>query len=221
MKVGTDAVLLGAWAELSGAQQVLDIGTGCGVIALMAAQRAPLAHVTGIDIHSPSIREASANFSSSPFSRRLTAVCSDLAAFASSVDTDRGYDCVLSNPPFFSETLVSPDCARAKARSVSAGLTFEALIAGAVACMPRGGTFQVIVPYREATRILGQATLAGLHLLRRTDVLTKPTAPPRRVLLHWSTSPTTNPILHDRFCLNNGSGGRSAAYQSLTDEFYL
>lgn len=221
MKVGTDAVLLGAWADLAGAADILDIGTGCGVIALMAAQRAPGARVTGIDIHRESAEEAAANFGASPFADRLTAVHADLTPFAAVAGSGRGYDCVVSNPPFFSETLTSPDGIRAGARSMAAGLTFDALIAGAVACMPQGGSLQVIVPYREATHILGEATFAGLHLLRRTDVLTKSAAPPRRVLLHWTTHPVTSPILHDRICLTDIHGGRSAEYQSLTADFYL
>ena len=220
MKVGTDGVLLGAWADVHAARRILDIGTGCGLIALMAAQRNPTAHITAIDIDQASIDEATKNFQASPFATRLHALCADIQAFSRQPDTIQ-YDCILSNPPFFTESLRSPNPVRAAARSVEGGLSFTTLIESAARLLAPAGSLQIILPYQEAPRILGIAIGAGLHLLRRTDITTKATKPPRRTLLHWTNAPTSAPILHDQLHLANNDGSRSASYQALTKEFYL
>ena len=220
MKVGTDGVLLGAWADTHSARNILDIGTGCGLIALMAAQRTPDAHVTAIDIDQASIDEATENFQASPFTERLEAFQADIQTFSTQPNTFQ-YDCILSNPPFFTESLLSPNPTRAAARSVAGGLSFQTLIESAVRLLAPGGSLQIILPFQEAPRILDIAIGAGLHLLRRTDITTKATKPPRRTLLHWTTQPTSAPILHNQICLTGAHGNRSEDYQALTKDFYL
>ena len=220
MKVGTDGVLLGAWADTHSARNILDIGTGCGLIALMAAQRTPDAHVTAIDIDQASIDEATENFQASPFTERLESLQADIQTFSTQPNTFQ-YDCILSNPPFFTESLLSPNPTRAAARSVAGGLSFQTLIESAVRLLAPGGSLQIILPFQEAPRILGIAIGAGLHLLRRTDITTKATKPPRRTLLHWTNHPTSAPILHNQICLTGAHGNRSEDYQALTKDFYL
>lgn len=220
MKVGTDGVLLGAWADTHSARNILDIGTGCGLIALMAAQRTPDAHVTAIDIDQASIDEATENFQASPFTERLEAFQADIQTFSTQPNTFQ-YDCILSNPPFFTESLLSPNPTRAAARSVAGGLSFQTLIESAVRLLTPGGSLQIILPFQEAPRILDIAIGAGLHLLRRTDITTKATKPPRRTLLHWTNQPTSAPILHNQICLTGAHGNRSEDYQALTKDFYL
>ena len=220
MKVGTDGVLLGAWADTHSARNILDIGTGCGLIALMAAQRTPDAHVTAIDIDQASIDEATENFQASPFTERLESLQADIQTFSTQPNTFQ-YDCILSNPPFFTESLLSPNPTRAAARSVAGGLSFQTLIESAVRLLAPGGSLQIILPFQEAPRILGIAIGAGLHLLRRTDITTKATKPPRRTLLHWTNQPTSAPILHNQICLTGAHGNRSEDYQALTKDFYL
>ena len=220
MKVGTDGVLLGAWADTHSARNILDIGTGCGLIALMAAQRTPDAHVTAIDIDQASIDEATENFQASPFTERLEALQADIQTFSTQPNTFQ-YDCILSNPPFFTESLLSPNPTRAAARSVAGGLSFQTLIESAVRLLAPGGSLQIILPFQEAPRILGIAIGAGLHLLRRTDITSKATKPPRRTLLHWTNQPTSAPILHNQICLTGAHGNRSEDYQALTKDFYL
>ena len=220
MKVGTDGVLLGAWADTHSARNILDIGTGCGLIALMAAQRTPDAHVTAIDIDQASIDEATENFQASPFTERLEALQADIQTFSTQPNTFQ-YDCILSNPPFFTESLLSPNPTRAAARSVAGGLSFQTLIESAVRLLAPGGSLQIILPFQEAPRILDIAIGAGLHLLRRTDITTTATKPPRRTLLHWTNQPTSAPILHNQICLTGAHGNRSEDYQALTKDFYL
>ena len=97
MKVGTDGVLLGAWCPVAEARRVLDVGTGCGVIALMVAQRNRQALIEGIDIDQDSIAEARLNFANSPWNNRLTAIEGDF----NDMDGDARYDLIVSNPPYF------------------------------------------------------------------------------------------------------------------------
>lgn len=155
MKVGTDGVLLGAWADLAGCRHIVDLGAGSGLIALMAAQRAPAAHVSAVEIDPEAVADALNNVKHSPFAGRIDVVCENMLAFsppaaaattenaraaspAASAAREGGsdghagcrrqpIDCVLTNPPYFEEELLPPDAARATARH-TAGLSFAALI---------------------------------------------------------------------------------------------
>ena len=114
LKLGTDAVLLGAAMSIRGSERrALDIGTGCGVIALMAAQRAPHCHIVGIDIDPPSVREAALNFAASPWAERLEAVLCALEEFRPETGN---YDLIFSNPPYYDDSLKNPDERSAAAR---------------------------------------------------------------------------------------------------------
>ena len=128
MKVGTDGVLLGAWTNAENAKKVLDIGTGTGLIALMIAQRSK-ALITGIEIDEDAAEEAYENFVSSPWGDRLRVENSDFAVF-SNICNEK-YDVIVSNPPYFVDSLECPDEKRGKARHTSS-LSFENLIKGAV-----------------------------------------------------------------------------------------
>ena len=113
MKVGTDGVLLGAWCALEASQRrVLDIGTGTGVIALMAAQRSAEARITAVDIDGECARRAAGNFAASPWGDRLEAVQADIRDFASG----HTFDHIITNPPYFSSSLLPPDSGRRLAR---------------------------------------------------------------------------------------------------------
>ena len=103
MKVGTDGVLLGAWCDVAGARRVLDVGTGCGLIALMVAQRNKGAAVTAIDIDDEAVGEARINIARSPWSDRVEALCVDFNDFAA----QEPYDLIVSNPPFFTEDVMA------------------------------------------------------------------------------------------------------------------
>lgn len=238
MKVGTDAVLLGAWADLTEARRVLDAGCGCGVIALMAAQRLAGSSPTGttpprvvaIDLHAPSVAEARANVAASPWPHLVSVEQADLRSYLPSPQ-GQPFDCLLSNPPYFQEDLLPPEQARAAARHCSASLSFDELCRAATRLLTPQGSLQVIVPYTAARDFTTIAEYQGLHPVRRTDVITRADAgrmrPPKRTLLHLvRRQPGTPapPLQHTVLPLLSAGPGtncRSEEYTELCREFYL
>ncbi len=218
MKVGTDGVLLGAWAEVEGCRHLLDIGTGSGLIALMAAQRTAgnEVRIAGIEIDKAAARQAAENAAASPFAESIGIANEALQEH----EPGEPYDCLLSNPPFFEEDLLPPDAARAAARN-AATLPFSTLIEHAERLMSEEGCFQVIIPTTACTRFIGLCAIKGLALKRRTDVHTTPRKQPKRTLLHFVRDPYPKLPKHDALILCNADGSRSEAYEKLTRDFYL
>ena len=223
MRVGTDAVLLGAWADVQLLEsrehaQILDIGCGCGVISLMAAQRCPHAQVLGIDIDEPSIEEATQNAHQSPFAHRVRFCLSDVRHLAMESAVGR-FDLILCNPPYYTEDTLPPDQRRSMARN-ALHLSFEALVDSVCRLMSEHGTFALIIPMQERDNFVGEALSKGLHIRRECHVQTVSRKTPKRVLLEFGfqsggyASPTT-------IVLSSPDGGRSQEYSLLCKDFYL
>lgn len=181
MRVGTDAVLIGAWTNVESAKNVLDIGTGSGVIALMLAQRCN-AKIIGIDIDQLSIDKAIINFHNSPWSDRLEARCSSLQEFkADSIK----YDIIISNPPFFVDSLNSPNARKNNARHTNS-LPFEDLLKSVSYLLSEDGIFSVVIPiqYYEQFNII--AMQQNLYNVEKCIVYPNYVKPPKRMLLKYS-----------------------------------
>ena len=142
MKVGTDGVLLGAWCPVENVRRVLDVGTGCGVIALMVAQRNSTAVIDAIDIDHDAIEEAVLNFERSPWSDRLSATEGDYNDLQSSGE---GYDLIISNPPYFTNGVMPTGDARTTARHTGT-LSYPQLLDGATRLLTVAGTLAIITP---------------------------------------------------------------------------
>ena len=221
MRVGTDGVLLGAWASLDGAARVLDIGCGCGLIVLMAAQRAEEARITGVEIDHDSALQAMENVAESPFATRITIIEEDIRLLPGA----QLFDHVLCNPPYHLETTLPPSATRMRARHTEA-LSFESLIASVVRLLVPGGWFSVVLPASVTDVFVTLSLASGLRLCRRCDVLTVPHRPPKRVLLTFQLPAASNDAacdvpIHETLTLQDAQGGRSEAYQHLTRDFYL
>lgn len=182
MKVGVDAVLLGAWADIADVRSVLDVGTGCGVIALAVAQRASDARILAIDIDTPSVVEASENFANSPWSQRLEAqnVSFDLLL----ADTTEQFDLVISNPPFFDSGVDPHSDSRMRARHVGELSPFS-ILGGAGKLLSPQGRVAMIVSADMEDRLCEFADASGLCLLRGLRVKGTPAAPPKRFLAEF------------------------------------
>ncbi len=221
MKVGTDGVLLGAWCQVDGRPRTaLDIGTGTGLLALMIAQRCADCRVDAVEIDAGSFRQACANFEASPWRERITAYHSSIQD-STAAGGHGEYDLVISNPPYFENSLQSPDSGRTAARH-TVGLTYEELIECAAACLSADGTFAVILPHTAAERFRTPAERAGLYLHRRTDVRPKPGVQPHRSLLALRKTPPHAPPVTDSLTIEEGGRHEySAEYIDLTRDFYL
>jgi len=219
MKVGTDGTLLGAWCPLPEAEEakVLDIGTGSGLIALMLAQRLPWAAITAIDIDQDAARQAAINFEASPWSDRLEARC---VALQELERTER-YDLIVSNPPYFVDSLKNPDRGRQTARHTDT-LPFSTLIAEAASRLDDNGTLALILPAEAEETIVRLAAASGLAPYRTTRVHTRSTKPAKRVMLAMRRTAFCGEPLEDRLILMDDNGQpRSEQYQTLCREFYL
>lgn len=225
MKVGTDGVLLGAWADISQAQRILDIGCGSGLIALMAAQRNPEARVTGVEIDAAAARDAQANALASPFGSRVEIVHADVSTLAERVTAGRAepFDCLLANPPYHAEDLLPPTEKRATARhTAGGGLTFEALLRAASALLDfvaPAASFSVVLPTTALASFIPLAATFGLYPSRRTSVVTRPGKPAKRTLLELRPEAT---VPHcDELTLLAPDGQRSVDYATLCRDFYI
>lgn len=215
MKVGTDGVLVGAWASvLPSDRRILDIGTGTGLIALMMAQRAPGAWITGIDIED--LTEARANAASSPWSGRIDFGQCRVQDFRPA----EGFDLVVSNPPFFVGSLLCPDVGRTHARH-AVSLPFAELRDAVVRLLRPAGRFAVVLPVDEAGRFIDLCRPV-LQLVRRTDVRTTPRRPVKRVLMEFCVASDPVVPLVDSLVVGTGEHETyTSEYQALTRDFYL
>lgn len=187
MKVGTDGVLLGAWAGVRPSdRRILDIGTGTGLIAVMLAQRTTEARITGVDIDD--VAEARENGDASPWGDRLQFVQQPIQQFRPA----ERYDLIVSNPPFYVDSLTSPDRGRTTARH-TVHLAYGELLEAVVRLLAPGGRFAVVLPAPEGERFRRLAA-ANLRLQRLTTVRTTPRRPVKRVLMEFSliSAPATD-----------------------------
>ena len=214
MKVGTDGVLLGAWCPVEGARHVLDVGTGCGVIALMVAQRNSDALITGIDIDHDAIEEASLNFERSPWKDRLTAIECDFNDMAANTR----YDLIVSNPPYFTNGILPTGDARTTARH-TASLSYDQLIKGAACLLNDNGMVALITPTDAEGVIIEASSFASLPVRHMTRVIPVEGAAPKRTL--WLLSRRSIPYLEDTLTIAYSDGTFTSQYIALTGAFYL
>ena len=212
MKVGTDGLLLGAWAQ--GGSSVLDIGTGTGLIALMMAQRFPDAHVDAIDIDADAASQAEDNARRSPFADRVAVRCVSLQEYVA----EREYDSIVCNPPFFTQSLQSPDSKRTLARH-SIALPFDDLFRHARRLMSEDGVLSIVVPSDALSQIETAAVMNNLFLVRRCLVRTTRKKPARRLLLSFSQKPS--PFHDEEGVIQEAVNEPSEWYRNLTCDFLL
>lgn len=210
MKVGTDGVLLGAWADVTVANpmSVLDIGTGTGLVALMMAQRFAKVSVVGIEIDADAANQASENAARSLFTDRISIVQTSLQAYSPIAK----FDAIVCNPPFFINSLGCPNEQRNMARHANT-LSAHDLMACSARLLADGGELSVVVPYEHKSVYDYEASLMGLFAKRICMVRTTASKPPKRILLAYvNTVPdaleTKQIVVGDE------------SYKKLTQSFY-
>lgn len=225
MKVGTDGTLLGAWTPVEGVSdgRVLDIGTGSGLIALMLAQRCQGATILGIDSDENAASQAQENFDASPWANRLQARHIALQQFSQEPTIAHSFNLIVSNPPYFVDSLKNPDVSRRSARHTDS-LSFEELLTGSARLLNEDGLLALIVPAEAEETILSLAAERQLQPIKITHVHTREDKPCKRVMLAlthkanktYKVNKTDELVLQDK-----SDAPRSAAYQSLCKDFYL
>ncbi len=212
LKVTTDAAVLGAWADVSDAHTILDAGCGCGILALMAAQRAPEACVLAVDIHPGSVADASLNAAESPFASRVKVETADILSV-------RGkFDVIISNPPFFTETLHSPDLARATARHAGrfSHLTLPSIAAEMLSPV---GRLVFIAPTTTDSAVAEAISLAKLTPRRILHFRQSERRPWVRTIWETGVEPLQQPAQH--YLTISDSSGYTKEYRALLAPFML
>lgn len=219
MRVGTDAVLLGAWADINFAKKILEVGTGSGVIALMLAQKNSIVELIAIDIHSESVEEAEINFKNSLWSVRLQSIESSIQEFAKNASLYTLFDTIISNPPFFTDSTPAPNKSRHQARHTDT-LSPREFFENCSKLLSQEGKISLILPYYNLELWLKTAETFKLFPSRMTNVVSYLGKLTERVLIEFSYSQTTT-IKEELFIRNAKGLGYTEEYKKLTGDFYL
>lgn len=216
MKVGTDAVLLGAVADTYGVGEILEIGAGCGIISLIMAQRSG-AKIDAVEIDHDSAKQARSNADRSPWAERIN-IIQDLIQNYSMMTSIR-YDLIISNPPFFNCSLKSPDKKRNLSRH-NDSMSYEDLLAAVVRLMKEEASFWVILPSPEFDNFNQLAKAAGLHLQRKINIISKEGRKEHRVIMQFRKT-VADPVTVKAITILDHDGNYSEEYKALTRDFYL
>lgn len=216
MKVGTDGVLLGAWTRIGDARNALDVGTGTGLIALMLAQRSnEQLSIDAIDIDQGAIAQTEANVLRSGFK----GIGYQLISLQGYRDVSpKKYDLIVSNPPYFSSSLHSPDKQRTMARHTES-LTINEFIDNSAQLLSDEGRLSLIFPYADKDLIVSLAEQSNLFLTRLTTVFTTPMAQPKRILLEFSKKQME--WTSDSLIIEEARHKYSDEFTTLVKDFYL
>ena len=215
MKVGTDAVLLGAWVSVKPTDWVLDVGTGCGVLPLMLAQRG-IAKVHAVDLDASSAQEAAENFDASQWHDKLFSFHADIRKFTMQC----AYDLIISNPPFFVNSFKCDADRRNQARHTDTSLTFVELIDAVRRLLKSDGRFVVVLPLRESLEFIPLAEQSNLFVHRRQNIIPVAGKDPNRVNLEFRYGQPAQLEATD-LVIRREDGSFTEDYNRVVSEFYL
>lgn len=213
MKIGTDGLLLGSWAGLEDAESILDIGTGTGLLALMAAQRNASARVFAVEIDADAAAQAQQNFRASPWGDRLQLRQGAIQR----LEFPQKFDHIICNPPYFSEGIRSAQKARRTARH-SDSLSLRELMMSLDRLLAGQGKATLVIPFDQQKTLLQEAAFFQLFPQNMLLVLPKKDFPPKRLLVEFSRE---RGAISEEKIIIQGENGYSDAYQVLTSGFYL
>ena len=216
MKVGTDAVLLGAWAEAENVSRILDIGSGSGIISLMMAQRTA-AQIVGVDIDFSSVEEARLNAENSVWKNRIQFHCTTIQQFCTAENRNL-FDLIVSNPPFFVNSLKSPVENRNRSRHTDT-LTFNDLVNAVLHCLAENGSFAVILPYIHGEQMENLCRQNDLFCYRKLQICPKEGKEVNRVLLQFKRK--KEPLYQANLTIRYITNCYTDDYKKLTKAFYL
>ena len=218
MKIGTDAVLLGAWCPIdNNPKSILDVGAGTGILALMLAQRTNADQIDALEIDEEAYEQCVENFENSPWADKLFCYHAALDEFVD--DPEDEYDSIISNPPFYSEDFKTTDEQRDLARFQDA-MPFEDLIEAADLLLSENGTFAVVIPYKEEERFIDLCAEYELYAVKATRVKGSQKTPIVRSLLAFRRY-ELSVLTADELVIEINRHEYTDDYINLTQDFYL
>lgn len=216
MRIGTDAVLLGRWVTVYPEDKVLDVGTGCGIIAMMLAQRGA-AHIDAVDLDADSANEAAQNFKASQWREKMCAYNADIKTF----DLGTRYDVIVSNPPYFVNSSKCDEDRRSMARHAGTTLSFEDLLVASKRLLKDDGMLSVVLPQREESNFVKEAFRHGFCLSRKLDIVPVEGLEPNRVNLEFKKGQQKLAFTTEVLVLRYKNGSFTEDYNEFLKEFYL
>ena len=210
-RVGTDGVLLGASTTVENAANILEIGTGTGLISLMMAQRNPNATITALDIDEDAVALASVNFRNSPFSSRLNAVLQDFKKH----ETHEKFDLLVSNPPYFEENPSEKDVLARQQTELS----FGDLIQNASKILSDKGILSVIIPFTSGMDFEQICRENNLFPTKKITIFGIKTATPKRLILEFGLN--AGKVIETEFVIEKSPRKYSDSYLELTKDFHV
>ena len=219
MKIGTDAVLLGAWCFADFPDTILDVGAGTGIISLQLAQRFDAETIDAVELDENAYEQTVENFEQSDWADRLYCYNASFQEFANEIaEEEENDDLIVSNPPFYTDEFESENESRNKARFTSS-LSFQELIVGVAKILSRKGIFSVIIPFKEEENFIDVASKNKLFLNRVCRVKGNPTSKVKRSLLEFSFQESA--IKKEQLTIEIKRHQYTEAYINLTKDFYL
>jgi tRNA1Val (adenine37-N6)-methyltransferase len=215
LKIGTDAVIIGASIDVRKAKRILDIGTGCGIIALMLAQRSH-ASIDAIEPHVPSAEDAKNNFYTSPWENRLSLYIETLENYVEI--TNKTYDLIVSNPPFFENDLLSADTNKTQAKH-AINLRLEDIIILSCKILSKNGKLEIIIPIHREKELIQTAQKNQLQLQRKIIVYPKKGKSAHRLILRFSFEYVK--YVEEELIIRNANNEYTNNYKDLTRDFHL
>ena len=215
MKVGTDAILLAIWCDISNTKFILDVGTGSGIIALLLASRSK-AKVHAVELDENSFKEARINFNNFP-SNQPSAFHDDFIIFAK--NSKQKYNLIVSNPPFFSDNLLPNNNSRKAARHVD-GLSHNNICEGVASLLSPNGRFCIVLPNDSANVFIVIAAKFGLHLHKQLIVYPKPDTMSNRINMEFRFENITK-IINEEITIRDKDGKHSFMYKNYVKDYLI
>ena len=216
MKIGTDAILLGRWVEVNGDDEVLDIGTGCGLLPLMLAQKG-IKSADAVEIDQDSYEEAAQNFSNSAWKSRLFAINDDIKRYAESCT--KKYDLVVSNPPFFFGDNIPEKEKKGLARHTNT-LSYNDLLVSVKKLLKPDGRFALVLPARESLTFLKDAENQGFFLKKEMKIVPIEGKEPNRINMQLVVN-QVDKVESETFVLRHPDHSFTKEYKEFLKDYYL
>ena len=222
MKIGTDAVLLGAWCSVSNyPNAILDVGSGTGIISLMLAQRSNAVTIDAVELDENAYEQTVENFEQSDWADRLYCYNASFQEFANEMkeeEEEETYDLIVSNPPFYTDDFETEDASRNKARFASS-LPFKELIQNSLKILSKNGVFSIIIPFKEESSFVDFALENELYLNKVCRVKGNSTSEIKRSLLEFSFQ--QKELIEEELIIEISRHQYTKKYIALTRDFYL